>query len=152
MSPRRPSIPERLARRYAARMVGRLTYGLLLLVLMPVVVVASILIFGVLGVVVFGLYALLGEPDTPLGSVFGLGWFGGSLLILFLLLRRGHRWLARLIAIADAPANLIDPYADQELVTAERPTEWGEAPDPTTYRERLAAADARHKPPPEDLA
>lgn len=147
-----PSMPERVARRYAALMVGQLSYGLLLLVLMPVVVVASILIFVVLGVVVFGLYALLGEPGPPLGSVMGIGWFGGSLLILFLVLRRGHRWLARLIAIADAPAALIDPYSDQELVTAERPTDWGEAPDPTTFDERLAAADARHAASREDPA
>lgn len=152
MPPRRPSIPERLARRYASLMVGRVMYGLLLLVLMPVVVAIATAIFVVLGVVVFGLYALLDEPGPPLGSGFGLGWFGGSLLMLFLVLRRGHRWLARLIAIADAPAALIDPYADQEIVTIERPTEWGETPDPTTYRERLAAADARHTPPPEDLA
>jgi hypothetical protein len=152
MPPRRPSIPERLARRYAAQRVGRLAYGLVLLVLMLVVVVISIIIFVVLGVVVFGLYALLGEPGPPLGSVFGLGWFGGSLLILFLVLHRGHRWLARLMAIADAPAALIDPYADEELVTAERPTGWGEAADPRTFGERLAAADARHAPPPEDLA
>lgn len=94
----------------------------------------------------------LGEPGPPLGSVIGIGWFGGSLLILFLVLRRGHRWLARLIAVADAPAARIDPYADQELVTTERPTRWGEAPYPTTLGERLAAADARHAPPPEDHA
>lgn len=147
LKPKPPSIAERLARRYASKAAGQLTYGLLLLVLIPVVVAIAVPIFVVLGVVVFGSYALLGEPDPPLGSVFSLGWFFGSLLLLFLVLRLGHRWITRLIAMADAPAVLIDPYRDQELVEARRPTGWSEAPDQIGFRERVAAADARHTPP-----
>ena len=149
MSRRPPSIPERLIRRYVARTVSRLTYGLRVLALIPLVTTIGVLIFVAVGVVVFGLYTILGEPGAPLGLAFSFGWFGGSLLILFLVLRRGHRWLARLIAIANAPAALIDPYADEQLVEARRPTAWGEAPDQPTYLERLAAADARHAPPSE---
>lgn len=51
--PRLPSIPERLARRYAAGMVGRLSFGLLAIVLIPVVAIIGILIFVVLGAVMF---------------------------------------------------------------------------------------------------
>jgi len=125
-NPRRASIPERLARRYVAASVGELAYGLILVVLVSVVMAIGILIFVALGAVVFGLYALLGEPRA-FGLVVGLTWFGGSLLILFLVLLRGHRWLTRLMAIAEAPVALIDPYADQELLEAEAPAAWAEA-------------------------
>lgn len=84
---------------------------------------------------------LLGEPE-PIASVVAIAWFGGSLLTLFLILVRGHRWLKRLVAIADAPANMIDPVlTDDELVE----------PDPAlqglTLQERVAIADAKHVPP-----
>jgi hypothetical protein len=137
------SIPERLVRRYLAQAAWRLGYGVLLLVLMPIVVIIAVGIFAVLGVVIFGSYAFLGAPPAPLGLVFSLGWFFGSLLVLLLVLRRGHRWLARLIAIADAPAAWIDPYRHREIIEAKRPTAWGEAADPTTFRDRVRAADAR---------
>ena len=149
MSRKPPSIPERLARRFVARTVGRLTYGLLLLALIPLVMAIGVLTFVTIGVVVFGLYAILGEPGGPLGVAFSFGWFGGSLLIVFLVLRRAHRWLARLIAIADAPAALIDPDADEELAEARRPIAYGEASHESSYLDRLAAADARHAPPSE---
>jgi hypothetical protein len=129
---------ERLVRGYAAAWVDRLSYGMLFLVLIPVVAVIAVVIFTALAIVLFGSYVLLGEPRL-LGSVVGLTWFVGSLLILVLVLRRGHRWLTRLIAIADAPANLIDPYEDEDLES--------EPPDATTSAERLSALDARLAPP-----
>ena len=146
IEPKRPSIPERLVRRYAAQAAGRMAYGLLLLVLMPLVAVVAVVIFGIVGVVVFGSYAFIGQPPAPLGLLFSFGWFFGSLLILFLVLRRGHRWITRLIAIADAPAALIDPYRDQELIETKRPGAWAETPDPSTFLDRVAAADARLAP------
>ena len=133
-TPRRPSILEREARRYVADNVDLFTSGLLMLMLVPVAAVIAVLIFAALGIVLFGAFLLFGQPRA-LYPVVGVGWFIGSLLILVLVLRRGHRWLARLIAIAETPARLIDPDTDEELVTADRP--------PTTSVARLAAIDAR---------
>lgn len=140
---------ERLVRRVAGMAVGRIAFGLLLVALIPFVMVIAVAVFAVLGVAVFGLYGLLGEPEM-LASVVGIVWFLGSLLLVFLILLRGHRWLRRLVALAEAPAALIDPYGDESIVKASRPTTWGEAPDPSTFRDRLAAADARHAPPEDD--
>jgi hypothetical protein len=137
---RPPSLLEQLVRQYAADRVGRAAFGIMLLVLLPVLVVVSIVIFGVLAAVVFGAYTLLGSPGPPVGTVFSLGWFVGGLVILFLVLRRGRRWLARLMAIADAPAALIDPpYEAEEVIS--------EAPDPGAFHDRVAAADARLRSP-----
>lgn len=136
-APRRPSILERQVRRYVADDVDRLTSGLLLLVLLPVAAVIGVLIFAALGIVLFGSFLLFGQPRA-LYPVVGIGWFIGSLVILFLVLRRAHRWLTRLIAIAETPARLIDLDDDEELVTAERPA--------TTSGKRLAAIDARLGP------
>jgi hypothetical protein len=109
----------------------------MLLVLLPVVVAISIVIFAALAVIVFGAYAFLGSPEPPIGTVFSLGWFVGSLVVLFLVLRRGRRWLSMAIAIADAPAAMIDPPGEDDNVVRE-------APDPEAFRARVAAADARH--------
>jgi hypothetical protein len=127
-------------------MAGRIAYGLLLVALIPVVTILGIAVFGVLAIAIFGLYALLGQPQL-LAPMVGLGWFFGSLLVLFLVLLRGHRWLSRLLALANAPAIAIDPLGDEPMIAAMEP-----APSPIvdgslTYHERLAAADARHAPP-----
>jgi hypothetical protein len=138
--PTRPSYLERLLRSYAAYYVGRVAYGIVLLVLLPVVAAISIVIFAALAVIVFGAYALLGSPGPPIGTVFSLGWFVGSFVILFLVLRRGHRWLTLAIKIADAPAAMIaPPDEDDEDIR--------EAPDLGAFRARVAAADARHTSP-----
>jgi hypothetical protein len=139
---RPPSFAERLVRHYVAGMVGRLSSGLLLLILIPVVVAIAIVIFVVLGVVLFGLFRLLGEPGI-LASGVGIVWFVGSLLALFLVLRRGRRWLTRLIDVANAPASIIDPFADLGPAVGVPSTALRAAPDLTAFRERLAAADAR---------
>jgi hypothetical protein len=130
---------ERLVRGYAAHYVGRVAYGIVLLVLLPVVVAISIVIFVVLGVVMMAAYTLLGHPGPPLGSFLGLSYFVGSLVVLFLVLRRGHRWLTRLLALADIPAAMIDPVEDEMTVR--------EVPEVSTFHDRLAAADARHGSP-----
>jgi len=138
--PGRPSLLEGLVRRYAAYYVGRVAFGIVLLVLLPVVVLISVVIFAVLGVVLFGAYELLGHPGPPLGSFLGISYFVGSLVVLFLVLRRGHRWLTLAGRIADAPAAMIDPtYDDVEVIR--------ETPDPDAFRARVAAADARHGTP-----
>jgi hypothetical protein len=130
---------ERLVRGYAAYYVGRVAYGIVLLVLLPVVVAISIVIFVVLGVVLMAAYTILGDPGPPLGSFLGLSYFVGSLVVLFLVLRRGHRWLTRLLALADIPAAMIDPVEDEMTVR--------EVPEVSTFRDRLAASDARHGSP-----
>jgi hypothetical protein len=137
--PTRPSYLERLLRAYAGYYIGRVAYGILLLVLLPVVLVIAVVIFAVLGLVLMGAYELLGHPGPPLGSLLGISYFVGSLVVLFLVLRRGHRWLSMAIAIADAPAAMIDPVEDEEVVR--------EAPDPGAFRARVTAADARHGTP-----
>ena len=137
---RRPSTPERIARGYAAGAAGKIGYGLLLIALIPVVTVLGILVFGVLAVVLYGVITMLGEPGPRLGPILGVTWFGGSLLVIFLILRRGHRWLARLAKIAEAPAAWLDPLPDRERA---RPTARDREMD-YGYHERLAAADARH--------
>jgi hypothetical protein len=140
---------ERTVRRYLGSMVSRLAYGVVLVALIPVVVILSIVVFGALAVVVFGLYALLGEPQL-LAPIVGLGWFVGALLVIFLLLLRGHRWLTRLLALADAPAKAVNPYGDEPTIAA---VERGPSPissSASTFQERIAAADARHaQTPPE---
>ena len=136
---RRVSLTERLARAYAASAISRISYGVVLLLLLPVVLVLAIVIFVLLAVLMYGLYVVLDEPKA-LSPLVGIGTFTGGLLILFLILRRGHRWLTRLMALAAAPAALIDPYADEEQFVYV-------APDMDAYRARLMAADARHVPP-----
>ncbi|MEA2578751.1 MAG: hypothetical protein QOD78_2339 [Chloroflexota bacterium] len=142
MGPKRrpPSLLEQIVRSYAAFYVGRAANGILLLVLLPVVVAISVVIFAALAVIVFGAYALLGSPGPPIGTVFSLGWFVGSFVVLFLVLRRGHRWLTLAIRIADAPAAMIDPPDEDDGVIRE-------APDPEAFRARVAAVDARHTSP-----
>ena len=138
--PRRPSVPERIARGYAAGAAGKVAYGLLLIALLPVATVLGVLVFGALAVVMYGVIEVVGEPGPPLGTILGVTWFGGSLLIIFLILRRGHRWLGRLAHIAEAPAAWLDPRPDPEDA---HPT----APDrgmDRTFHERIAAADAQH--------
>jgi len=116
--PGRPSLLEGLVRSYAAYYVGRVAFG----------------------VVLFGAYELLGHPGPPLGSFLGISYFVGSFVVLFLVLRRGHRWLTLAGRIADAPAAMIDPtYDDVEVIR--------ETPDPDAFRARVAAADARHGTP-----
>jgi hypothetical protein len=137
--PTRPSYLERLVRSYAGYYVGRVAFGILLLVLLPVVLVIAVVIFAVLGLVLMGAYELLGHPGPPLGSLLGISYFVGSLVVLFLVLRRGHRWLSMAITIADAPAAMIDPVEDEEVVR--------EVPDPGAFRTRVTAADARHATP-----
>jgi hypothetical protein len=119
-----------------------MAYGLVLLVLTPVVAILGLAIFAVLAIVVFGPYALLGEPKV-LAPLIGLGWFFGSLAVLFLVLRRGHRWLTRLLALADAPTRAIDPIEDEPTMPSPSPI----ASPSLTLQERLAAADARLAPP-----
>lgn len=138
----RPSQVERLLREYAAYRVGRVAQGIVLLVLLPVVVAIAIVIFGVLGVVLVGVNELLGHPGPPIGSFLGLSWFIGSLVVLFLVLRRGHRWLTLALKIADAPAAMIaPPHEDDDVIR--------QAPDPGAFRARVAAAAARHVTPPD---
>jgi len=140
--PGRPSLVEGIVRSYAAYYVGRVALAIVMLVLLPVVLVIAVVIFAVLGVVLFGAYELLGHPGPPLASFLGISYFVGSLVVLFLVLRRGHRWLALASKIADAPAEMIDPtYDDTEVIR--------EAPDPGAFRARVAAADARHGTPPD---
>jgi hypothetical protein len=136
---------ERVVRRSLAGAVGQVAQGLLLIVLIPLLVILAVAIFGVLGIVFFGFYALLGSPQ-PLGAVVGLGWFFGSLLVLFILLVRGHRWLSRLQSIAAAPASAIDPYGVQPAIGAHPIASSPIANPSMTYQERVAAADARHAP------
>jgi hypothetical protein len=138
--PTRPSYLERLVRSYAGYYVGRVAFGILLLVLLPVVLVIAVVIFVVLGLVLMGAYELLGHPGPPLGSLLGISYFVGSLVVLFLVLRRGHRWLTLAMKIADAPAAMIDPPHEDDHVVRE-------APDPGAFRARVAAADARHATP-----
>jgi hypothetical protein len=134
---------ERIARRYAARTVGQIAFGLLGLALIPIVTVLGIAAFAVLAIMIFGLYGLLGEPQA-LAPLVGPGWFFGSLGLVFLILLRAHRWLTRLLALADAPARLIDPDRGAPIVEASVPSPIVEPKAP--LRERLAAADARHAP------
>jgi hypothetical protein len=138
-------IVERLVRRLAGRIVGQIAFGLLLVVLIPVVTILGIAVFAVLAVAVFGLYALLGEPES-LAPIVGLGWFFGSLLVLFLVLLRGHRWLSRLLALADAPALAIDPYGDEPIIAAVEPMPSPIAHPSSTFEERVRTLDARHSP------
>ena len=85
-------------------------------------------------------YELLGHPGPPIGSFLGLSWFIGSLVVLFLVLRRGHRWLTLALKIADAPAaSIAPPHEDDDVIR--------QAPDPGAFRARVAAADARHVTP-----
>ena len=137
---------ERVLRRYLAGMVGRVAFGVLGIILIPLVTVLALAVFALLAVVIFGGWALLGQPEQ-LAPVVGTSWIVGSLVIVALVLLRGHRWLARLLRIADAPARLIDPALRTDPTTV--------APDPIpspivrpseTFEKRLAAADARHAP------
>jgi len=135
-----PSLPEQLVRGYVASYVDRAAHGVMFLVLFPIVLVIAIVIFAVLGFLIIGTYVLIGEPGPPLGTAFSLGYFIASFVVLFLVLRRGHRWLTLAMNIADAPAAMIDPPYEVDKVI-------GEAPDPAAFRARLAAADARHGTP-----
>jgi hypothetical protein len=114
----------------------------MLVALIPIIAILAFAIFAVLAIVVFGPYELLGEPKV-LAPIAGVGWFIGSLVVLFLVLRRGHRWLTRLVALADVPVRAIDPYEDEPTIPAPSPI----VPPSMTFQERLAAADARLAPP-----
>jgi pheromone shutdown protein TraB len=129
---------ERLVRRYLGNMVAQLALGVVLVALVPVVAVLGFAVFAVFAILLFGLYALLGQPDA-LAPFVGIGWFFGSLIAIFVILVRGHRWLSRVLALADAPARAIDPDVEEPIVAAvEYPS--------LTLQERLAAADAHLAP------
>jgi len=61
-----------------------------MLVLLPLAIVIFIVVAAVLGGALALMYALL-HPTGTLGAVLGFGWFGGSLLLTALLLRRAMR-------------------------------------------------------------
>ena len=133
-------MPERIARGYAAGTVDRLARGLLLIALIPLVTILGIVVFGALAVPMLAVFTMLGEPGGLIGAIIGLSWFGASLVVIFLILRRGHRWLTRLLTIAEAPAAWLDPGPEEgpAWLVAREPEE------DRTYQERLVAADARH--------
>jgi hypothetical protein len=94
---REPAAPERYDRNQEAldafdELTGLDQLRMLpaILVLLPLGIVVFVGVAAVLGAALAAIYALL-HPTGTLGAVLGFGWFGGSLLLTALLLRRAMR-------------------------------------------------------------